>query len=64
MRESDLEAIGKLDEIKTALKGTSVMAVLKKVEKQLKQYNFEGALSAYYEVWSVMERYAHERSGQ
>jgi len=25
--------MGKLDEIKTALKGTSVMAVLKKVEK-------------------------------
>lgn len=64
MRESDLEAMGKLDEIKTALKGTSVMAVLKKVEKQLKQYNFEGALSAYYEVLSVMERYSHGRSSQ
>jgi len=33
LRESDLEAMGKLDEIKTALKGTSVMAVLKKMEK-------------------------------
>ncbi len=64
LMESDLEAMGKLDEIKTALKGTSVMGAVDKVEKQLQQYDFEGALSAYYEVLSVMERDSHGRSGQ
>lgn len=56
LKESDLEAMGKLDEIKTLLKGTSVVTALEAVEKRLQQYDFEGALSAYYEVLSVMER--------
>ncbi len=64
LMDSDIEAMEKLDEIKTALKGTSIMEALDKVEKQLQQYDFEGALSAYYEVLSVMERDSHGRSGQ
>ena len=56
LKESDLEAIGKLDEIKIALKGTSVTGALEKVEKQLQKYDFEGALSAHYEVLSAIER--------
>ncbi|WP_020589209.1 ATP-binding protein [Desulfobacter curvatus] len=64
LKESDLEAMGKLDEIKIALKGTSVMGALEKVEKQLNQYDFEAALSAHHEVLSVMERYSHGRSDQ
>nr|WP_321403529.1 ATP-binding protein [uncultured Desulfobacter sp.] len=56
LKENDLEAVEKLDEIKTILKGTSVSGALEQVEKQLQEYDFEGALSAYYEALSVMER--------
>jgi hypothetical protein len=56
LKESDLEAMEKLEEIKIVLKGTSVMGALERVKTQLQQYDFEGALSAYYEVLSVMER--------
>nr|WP_319494058.1 ATP-binding protein [uncultured Desulfobacter sp.] len=56
LKENDLEAVEKLDEIKTILKGTSVSGTLEQVERQLQQYDFEGALSAYYEVLSAMER--------
>ncbi|NDY73676.1 PAS domain-containing protein [Desulfobacter hydrogenophilus] len=64
LKESDLEAIGKLDEIKAALKSTSVVEVLDEVEKQLQRYDFEGALSAHYEILSAIERYSHGRSRQ
>lgn len=55
LKESDLEAIGKLNEIKTALKNTSVAGAVEEVEKQLQTYDFEGALSAHYAVLSALE---------
>lgn len=56
LKDNDLEAMEKLDEIKTVLSGTSVSGALERIEAPLQQYDFEGALSAYYEVLSVMER--------
>ena len=56
LKENDLEAMDKLDEIKTVLNGTSVSGTLEQMEAQLQQYDFEGALSTYYEVVAVMER--------
>ena len=56
LKENDLEAMEKLDEIKTVLNGTSVSGALEQMEVQLQQYDFEGALSAYYEVLSMIER--------
>nr|WP_319395554.1 ATP-binding protein [uncultured Desulfobacter sp.] len=56
LKESDLEAMEKLDEIKTVLNGTSVSGALEHMAAQLQQYDFEGALSGYYEVLSMIER--------
>lgn len=56
LKESDLTAMGKLDEIKTVLKDTAVMGAIEEVEKQLAQYDFDGALSAHYKVLSAIER--------